>query len=81
MICIKMSIDFVLILPPKELDRKAFFVCFDCLCPSQQIFSHVGTGLPPELRIKCLAQGHNAVPLMRLEPTTLDLESSTLPLR
>ena len=25
MICIKMSINFVLILPPKELDRKAFF--------------------------------------------------------
>ena len=22
------------------------FVCFDSLCPSQQFFSHVGTGLP-----------------------------------
>ena len=52
------------------------FVClfvlnFDSLHPSQQFFSHVGTGLPglnlsTKLRIKCLAQGHKAVPPVRL---------------
>ena len=31
-------------------------------------------------RIKCLAQGHNTVPLVKLKPAPLDLESSTLPL-
>ena len=31
-------------------------------------------------RIKCLAPGHNAVPLVKIEPNTLDRESSTLPL-
>ena len=31
-------------------------------------------------RIKCLAQGHNAVAQDRVEPQPLDLESGTLPL-
>ena len=31
-------------------------------------------------RIMCLAQGHNAVPPLRLNPQPFDLESSTLPL-
>ena len=30
--------------------------------------------------LMCLAQGHNTVPPVRLEPQTLDLKSSTLPL-
>ena len=53
------------------------FVCsfgFDYLCPSQQFFSYVGTGLPgltgTKQRITYLAQGHSAVPPARLEPTT-----------
>ena len=29
----------------------------------------------------CLAQGHNAVMQVRLQPAALDLESSSLPLR
>ena len=36
-----------------------FLFVFDSLCPSQQYFNHVGTGLPGlnQERIKCLAQG------------------------
>ena len=50
------------------------WIDFVFLRPSQQFFSHVGMG-PPGListkqRIKCLAQGHNAVALVRLEPAT-----------
>ena len=44
------------------------------LLPSQHFFvmsSWVFLGLTStEQRIKCLAQGHNAVPLVRLKPTT-----------
>ena len=51
------------------------FVCVDSLHLRQEFFSYVGTGLPGlnqyyEQSIKCLAQGHNAVPPVRLEPTT-----------
>ena len=42
-------------------------VCFDSYHPSQQFFSHVGTGLPglnQHLAAdKCIAQGHNTVTL------------------
>ena len=38
------------------------------------VFSHVGTGhlglTSTKQRIKCLAQGHNEVPLVKLEPST-----------
>ena len=58
----------------------SFFFCVDALCPSQQFFSHVGTGLPGlnrylEQRIKCFAQRHNTVtpPTVKLEPATLPL--------
>ena len=41
--------------------------------PHQQSFSYVGTGLPglnlnSKLGLTCLAEGHNAVTPMRLEP-------------
>ena len=53
-----------------------FFVLFcfggmggiDSLRPSQHFFSHVRMGT--KQRIKCLAQGHNAVPPVKLKPTT-----------
>ena len=53
-----------------------FRIClFDYLRPSQQSFSYVETGLPGlnqyQARINCLAQGHNAVTLMGLEPSPL----------
>ena len=61
----------------KQYGSKSF-VWFDSLHPSQQIFSHVGMGLPQgrtntKQRIKCLAQGHNTVnpPAVRLKPATL----------
>ena len=39
--------------------------------PSQQFFSYVGTGIPGlKQGLMCLAQGHNTVMLVRLEPTT-----------
>ena len=33
------------------------------------------------MRVKCLAQGHNAVPRPGLEPRLFDQESSALPVR
>ena len=45
-------------------------VCVDALHPSQQFFIHVGT-LCTKQRTKCHAQGHNTVPLLSLELTTL----------
>ena len=59
------------------------FVCIDVLHPSQQFFRNVGvisclsrwnqfsTLLQ---RIKYLAQGHNAMPPVSLEPVTLQSE-------
>ena len=46
------------------------FICFDSLHPSQQVFSHVRTGLPGlnQYKVEYLAQGHNPVPLTRLKP-------------
>ena len=38
------------------------------------------TSCPTKQRLMCLAQGHNAVQPVRLEPATY-LESNTLPLR
>ena len=57
------------------------FVWFVSLGPNQHFFSHVGTFLvmlgqvflgwtSTYQRVKCLAQGYNAVPLIRLEPVT-----------
>ena len=47
-------------------------------------FSYIGTGLPwlnqYLARINVLAQGYNAVTLVRLQPMALGLKSSTLPL-
>ena len=43
--------------------------------------SHSHTGVYPAHKvwsIKCLAQGQNAMPLIRLEPTTLNLKLSNL---
>ena len=60
------------------------FVCFDFLCPSQHFFSLVGTGLPGlNQRRKCLAQGHNVVPPLRVQTHNSLIVShlfSTLPL-
>ena len=46
------------------------FVGFDSLYPINNPFSYVGTGLPEfnqtKLGLMCLAQGHNAVTLLRL---------------
>ena len=36
---------------------------------------------PVKLGLMCLAQGHNAATLVRLEPAALSLQSSTPPLR
>ena len=51
-----------------------FLVWFDPFRPSPTLFRHVGTGLSgltsTKQRVKCLAQGHNAVPPVRLETTT-----------
>ena len=50
------------------------FDLFDYFCPSQQYFSHVRMVLPwltsTKQKINCLAQGHNAVPPVRLKPAT-----------
>ena len=50
----------------------------------QQSFSYKGTGLPGLnqylARIYVLAQGHNTVTPVRLEPTALSHESSTIAL-
>ena len=51
------------------------FVCFYFLHPSQQVFSHVWTGLPglsTKQWIKCLAQGHNT-----MTPLTVRLKQAT----
>ena len=47
-----------------------FFVWFDYLSPIQQFFSYVGTSLPdiPKQGVMRLAQGHNAMMRVRLEP-------------
>ena len=46
-------------------------VCFDSLHPRQQSFSQVFLGwTSSKQRIKHLAQGHNTVPLVRIEPPT-----------
>ena len=49
------------------------FVCFESLCPSQQVFSHVRTVLPglnqyytTKQRIKCPSQGYYTVPPVSL---------------
>ena len=48
------------------------FICVDALRPSQQFFSHVSWDEPATMqRIKCLAQGHNTVPLVSLDLMTL----------
>ena len=51
-----------------------FYVWFDSLRPSQHFSSLVRSGLPGFNQYltedKFLAQGHNTVPLVRLEPTT-----------
>ena len=62
---------------------------FYSLRPSLQFFSFVGTGLPglnlsTKQGLMCLAQGHNAVVLVRLEPATPRSQvkhSTTEPLR
>ena len=52
----------------------AFFCLFRSQRPSQRFFSHVRTGRTgltrTKQRIKSLAQGHNTVPPVRLEPAT-----------
>ena len=48
-----------------------FFVLFEALHPSQQFL--VMSGCFPGLKMKSLAQGHNTVPQVRFEPTTLQL--------
>ena len=52
-----------------------YLYLFDSLRLSQRSFSNVGTGLPGlnqnQQGLMCLAQGHNAVMLVRLEPVTL----------
>ena len=58
---------------------------FDLILSShQQSFRYKGTGLPGLNQylagINVLAQGHNTVTPVRLEPRPFGLESSTLPL-
>ena len=49
------------------LNKMEVFVCIDSLRPSQQFFSYVGMRLLGlKQRIKCPAQGYNAVPPVRL---------------
>ena len=67
-----------------DLLKRNCLVYFDSLRPSWQIFRHVGTGLPwlnpsTKQRIKHLAQGHKAMPPVRLEPITPQSQI-TLPL-
>ena len=48
--------------------------CVDTLHPSQQFFNHVGSFsclTSSKQRLKCLAQGHNAVPPVSQEPVTI----------
>ena len=51
------------------------FVWVEALCSIQQFFSHVGKFFWIEqdeaMKMQCLAQGHNTVPLVRFEPATL----------
>ena len=61
------------------------FACYIWFFTShQQSYSNVRTGLPGlnqhYLGLMCLAQRHNAVTPVRLEPAAFGLESSTLPL-
>ena len=81
-------IGIMIVFPEVTLD-KSEFVCVDALRSSQQFFSHVGMfsclpGLTSiKQRIKCLAEGHNTVPLVSLELATLGskvLHSTTEPL-
>ena len=44
------------------MDKVVNFCVSSCFTPLSTILSHVG--------IKCLAQGHNTVPLLRLKPAT-----------
>ena len=64
------------------------FVLIDCLCPINNlsvIYGWVFLGLTStKLGLMCLAQGHNAVTLVRLEPAasrSLVKHSTTEPLR
>ena len=52
-----------------------FFVCAVALC--QLFFSHAGM---TKVRIKCLAQEHNALSLLSFETLLFNLESNTLTL-
>ena len=50
---------------------RVYFCLFDSLSHSQQFFSFVVKGLgwtSTKQGLMCLAQGHNAVPPVRLEP-------------
>ena len=61
------------------------FVCFEVQCPSQQFFSDVRTEPPlPGFNqysgtLMCLAQGHNMVPPVGIEPRNSHSESDALP--
>ena len=63
-----------------------FFFGIGALRPSQQIFSHFRTeptlpGFNPYFReLMCLAQGHNMVPSVGIEPGPLDSMTDALPL-
>ena len=60
----------------KQFNTFHFFLCIEAECPSQQFFSHVRTeptlpGFNQYCRESmCLAQGHNTVPLVGIEPRT-----------
>ena len=62
----------------------SLFVWFDSLRPSQQFLVIQGQvflcWISSKQGLMCLAQGHNVVTRVRLEPITLYLESSPLPL-
>ena len=67
-----------------ESEQNVLFVWFDSLHLSQQVFSFVRTGIPGMNQSKqglmCLAQGHNTLTPVSLQPITPRLKSSTLPL-
>ena len=77
-------------LASKVCQQTLFFISLvDSFHPSQQSFNYVVTGLPGlnqyiKQGLMCLAQGHNTVTLVRLEPTALGSRgkhSTTEPLR
>ena len=54
----------------QDLQGLFCFVCVDVLHPSHQFLSHVKTFPSTKQRIEFLAEGHNTVPPVSLQPVT-----------